>query len=167
VRTLDKLAGQRCKHQRVGKGCMVYHKAGMPPECILWNCRWLVNDDAAELSRPDRSHYVVDVMPDFVTTVSNETGERLQWEVIQIWVDPGYPDAHRDPALRAWLIRQRTLALIRYSAERGFVLCPPNMSETGEWIERTSDMKVETHSVADVVEALGGQLKIEIRERVS
>ena len=60
VPPLEKKAGQRCQHQKFGKGCTVYHsRAGMPMECSIWNCRWLVNDDADELSRPDRVHYVI------------------------------------------------------------------------------------------------------------
>jgi hypothetical protein len=155
VRSLAKLAGQHCSHQRHHKGCAAYARlAHISPECRLWSCRWLTGDDTADLSRPDRSHYVIDIMPDFVTTIDNATGARVDYEVVQIWVDPGYPEAHRDPGLRAWLVRQRKLGLVRYSDTRGFVICPPNLSETGEWIERHSDMKVKSHNLAEVVAAL-------------
>jgi len=58
----------------MGKGCAIYAKR--PMSCALWNCRWLVNDDTAELSRPDRSPYVIDIMPDYVTVLDRETGVR-------------------------------------------------------------------------------------------
>src|SRR5215471_3194906 len=89
-----KAAGERCRHQRSGKGCAVYRKAGFPSACLFWNCRWLVSDDTDDLRRPDRAHYVIDVMPDFITLTDNETGEKHTIEVIQVWVDPDYRDAH-------------------------------------------------------------------------
>ena len=124
VAGIGKLAGVRCQHQKFGKGCAVYHKPGMPPECALWNCRWLVNDDADELSRPDRAHYVIDVLPDFITVNDNATGMAQNIQVAQIWVDPSYPEAHRDPALRRWMFRRAQegiAALIRFNAHDGFV----------------------------------------------
>src|SRR5215470_6036671 len=93
VPPLHKGAGQACKFQKFRKGCRVYNSARMPLECSLWNCRWLVNDDAAELSRPDRAHYVIDISPDFVTHVDHETGEQLNIQVGQVWVDPKHPHA--------------------------------------------------------------------------
>src|SRR2546423_255596 len=90
---LNKPAGARCKHQKFGKGCMVYHRPGMPPECAIWNCRWLVNDDTADLPRPDRAHYVIDLIPDYVTLVNDETGEKQNVEVVQVWIDPKHPAA--------------------------------------------------------------------------
>src|SRR5437879_280323 len=60
----DKPAGERCSHQRTGKGCAIYTKR--PFGCRFWNCAWLANADTADLRRPDRSHYVVDIAPDYV-----------------------------------------------------------------------------------------------------
>jgi hypothetical protein len=65
IEDFDKPAGQRCPHQRHGKGCRVYEKR--PFGCTFWVCRWLVDDDTKDLERPDRSHYVIDSSPDFVT----------------------------------------------------------------------------------------------------
>lgn len=64
VPDFDKPAGKRCPHQRHHKGCAIY--ARRPFGCRFWNCRWLAEDDTAELLRPDRAHYVIDVSPDFV-----------------------------------------------------------------------------------------------------
>jgi len=144
----------------------------MPPECKLWNCRWLVNDDTAALSRPDRAHYVIDIMPDYITLEDNETKTRQAVEVVQIWVDPAHPNAHRDPALRAYLLRRGErgiAALLRFEDKRAIMLFPPNMIGSADtapagwlqgdgWIEVPHDApnaRVEPeHSFADKVKAL-------------
>ena len=101
LKTLDKPAGERCPHQRHGKGCLIYSQR--PLGCRVWNCRWLASDDTTDLPRPDRAHYVIDVMPGFVTLIDDDTGERHNVEVVQIWVDPKHPDAHRGQALRRYI----------------------------------------------------------------
>jgi hypothetical protein len=158
VGSLHKGAGERCKHQRHGKGCVVYDKLWtVAPECKLWNCRWLGNDDADDLRRPDRSHYVVDIMPDYVTINDEQLGE-LRKEVAQIWCDPDYPDAHRDPALRAWLERKRLIGLVRYDNQRGVVIIPPAMMDNHQWLEKHSNLNKEApHTFEQVVQALGGE----------
>jgi hypothetical protein len=141
VKGLNKGANTRCRYQKHHKGCTVYNKTAMPIECSLWNCRWLVNDDTHDLPRPDRAHYVIDLMPDTVTAIQD--GHAQVFEVIQIWVDPQYPDAHRDPRLRAYLMRQGKkgiMALIRYNDADGFTLIPPNLTGTGDWIEHPGEM---------------------------
>jgi hypothetical protein len=85
VRELGKGANTTCEHAKFKKGCAVYHTT-IPHSCRLWNCRWLVEDDTADQSRPDRAGYVIDIMPDFITATDNETGERFRVEVVQIWV---------------------------------------------------------------------------------
>jgi hypothetical protein len=130
IRDFDKPAGKRCKHQRHGKGCAVYEYR--PMGCRIWSCRWLVGDDTADLRRPDRAHYVIDMMPDFVSI----DDDRVQ--VVQIWIDPDYPDAHRDPALREYIERRGRdgiLALVRFSPRIGMLLIPPNMASDGQWHE--------------------------------
>lgn len=158
VRELQKGAGERCKYQRMSKGCTVYHTNRMPPSCQLWTCAWLNGNGTAGLRRPDFSHYVVDIAPDFVTAVHDDGG-RQTIPVVQVWCDPKFPNAHRDPALRAYLQRRCVedgfAAIIRYNASDGFVLFPPPMTG-GEWVEnaRTSVGGPE-HSQADIAKALG------------
>jgi hypothetical protein len=158
VKNLGKPAGQRCRYQRVGKGCTVHHKlATVSPSCALWSCRWLVENDTADLRRPDRSHYVIDVMPDFVTLRNNETGAAEHVEAVQIWVDPRYPDAHRDPALRAYLERRaekNVVGLVRWSNTEGMVIFPPALSQDRQWHEARSALNVKEHSIDEVVAAL-------------
>jgi hypothetical protein len=130
----DKPAGQRCPHQQHHKGCKVYDKR--PLGCRIWNCRWLVNDDTAEMSRPDRAHYVIDVLPDFVLLDDPETGKSMRVPVVQIWLDTNYPEAIDDPGLRAFMERrgqEGMLSLIRLDARRGVTVFPPSLSPDGKW----------------------------------
>jgi hypothetical protein len=134
---LNKPAGQRCLHQKHGVGCALHGTPKMPYSCAIWNCRWLVNDDTADMQRPDRTHYVIDIMPDIVEAVHNDTGGTLEMEVIQIWIDPDYPEAHCDPALRRYIDRQRKCALIRFNERDGIFVAPPSVTGEG-WYEKES-----------------------------
>jgi hypothetical protein len=164
VPPLGKKAGENCRYQKFHKGCTVYHKPGMPPECAIWNCRWLVNDDAADLARPDRSHYVIDIMPDFITVRQDETGVDQNIQVVQIWIDPRYPDAHRDPNLRRWMVRRAEegkAAIIRYNSKEAIVIFAPPFDSGGEWHEIKSGMQsAKTHTFKDMVQALGGEARM-------
>jgi len=137
---LHKPAGERCPHQR-HNGCAIYDRR--PDCCRMWSCRWLTSDDTRDIRRPDRCHYVIDITPDTVKWVDNATGEWSEILAIQIWVDPKHPDAHKDPALRAYIERRgeldRMVAIIRYSPRLGFVLFPPSMTTTGEWHEHRGE----------------------------
>jgi hypothetical protein len=159
---LNKKGGERCKHQRSvismeGAGCAVYRKKGFPGECGLWNCRWLVDPSTSKLLRPDISHYVIDIIPDFVR--AQEGGREVKVPVIQVWIDPRYPDAHRDPALRAWLSQNEPecLVLVRYSESEAITLIPPHMSDTHQWEEVGGErMQTEdrTHSGEEIAAVL-------------
>lgn len=90
------------------------------------------------LPRPDRCHYVVDVMPDYVD-VTPDGEPMIRVPIVQVWVDPDYRDAHRDPALREFLAAQSGhAAVIRYSGDEAFVLFPPALSSNGQWNEVAS-----------------------------
>jgi hypothetical protein len=162
VRSLEKLAGERCKHQSFSKGCAIHARlAQLVPECKLWNCRWLVNNDTAELSRPDRSHYVLDLVPDFLTLSDDATGEKQHVEVVQIWVDPKFPDAHRDPALRAYLERrakENVVGLVRWDNEQAMAIFPPELSADRQWHEQGSKFRLEEHTAEEKVVALGNMV---------
>jgi hypothetical protein len=157
VRELGKGANQRCRHQRFAKGCAVYRQSGMPASCALWNCRWLVGDDTADLPRPDHSHYVIDIMPEFITLRNNETGEKMPFQVVQIWLDPKFPDAYRDPRLRTYLLRrgrEGIIALIRFNASDGMTLWPPQITGNG-WVECRDNHEIAPeHSAAEIVDTL-------------
>jgi hypothetical protein len=151
---LNKDAGIRCKHQAHHVGCRVYNSNAMPPSCRLWNCAWLVGDGTENLRRPDRAHYVIDILPDFITLVDNETGEKINQPVVQVWLDPNHPDAHRDPALRAYLDAIPSAALIRLNSKDAFTLFPPRIASDGQWHEIRSGTLEKQHSAAAVRKVL-------------
>jgi hypothetical protein len=119
----------------------------------MWSCRWLTGDDTAELARPDRAHYVIDISPDYVRM----EGQTIP--VIQIWLDDNFPEAHRDPALRAFLERRAHegwAALVRSSSIDAFLILAPPMAPDGQWHEIGSNIDPEKeHSVEDKIAALG------------
>lgn len=153
VKELRKKGGTRCQHQR-HTGCAIYSKK--PMSCAVWNCRWLTNDDTAELRRPDRSHYVIDLVPDFVEIQQNDTGERMTVPVIQVWLDPRYPDAHQDPELRAYLERRGRegyACLVRTSERDAFSIYPPALASDGEWHEIRHGTVQPQHSAEEIINA--------------
>lgn len=161
VVALGKKGGERCKHQRSvvsaeGAGCAVYRKKGFPGECGLWSCRWLVDPTTAGMLRPDAAHYVIDIVPDFITA-QDGLGREQKVPVIQVWIDPRYPDAHRDPKLREWMANHEPncLVLVRYDGEEAIVLTPPQMSTSGEW-EEPKNLKSEgrTHKADEIAAVL-------------
>lgn len=162
--TIDKAGGVRCPHQKFGKGCGIY--ATRPYCCQMWNCRWLV-DDAGETKRPDHSHLVIDVMPDFITAVDNETGKQHTIQVVQVWIDPKYPNAHRDPAFRRWLEKQGErgiAALIRFNERDALTIIPPSLNASREWTEVQGMSTEETHTFDETVQALGGKARLVIQK---
>ena len=159
VRDVDKPANTRCQHQRFGKGCAIY--ATRPLDCRLWTCVWALGtgEDLTEgLRRPDRVHYVIDPMPDFITMTDNKTGAVHKPEVVQIWCDERHPDAHRDPALRAYLERRDLPGLVRYDSKRGVILVPPNRAPSRKWEEWHHGLSGKEHSAEEVVQTLGVHL---------
>lgn len=156
----NKPAGERCKHQKHGVGCAIY--ARRPACCAMWSCRWLVNDDTADLRRPDRSRYVIDVMQDFVTLRPNDGSEPYNVPVVQIWCDAKAPDAWRDPALLAYLDRRGkdgVAAIIRFDNKRGITVFPPSM--TGDtWREYPNGELRPEHTFMEKVAAISAAPKI-------
>jgi hypothetical protein len=139
---LSKPANQRCCHQRASKGCAIY--ADRPTGCRSWACRWLA-DTRVSLPRPDRAHYVIDMTNDYITLTNPETGEGRRVGVLQIWVDPAYPDAHRDLRLRSWLDANQSPALIRFNSHDAIFICPPSCSEDRIWHEMASGTTEPEH----------------------
>ena len=159
---LKKSAGERCRHQAHHVGCRVYNSDAMPPSCKAWSCAWLIADEAADLRRPDRAHYVIDILPDFVTMKPDDGGEPVKVPVVQVWLDPDYPDAHRDPGLRKFLAKlgetRGMAALIRSNSKDAFFLAPPALASDGKWHELTSNNSPEPqHSAAAIRDVMTGR----------
>src|SRR5215471_20912157 len=94
VREVNKAANTKCRHQSTAKGCAVYRKPGrFPLSCAAWSCQWLTEAHTAKLKRPDRSGYVIDMMPDLIVQENNKTGEKTETMVLQVWIDPARPNA--------------------------------------------------------------------------
>lgn len=145
---LRKGANTRCQHQRhSAKGsCSIYAKR--PPSCVLWSCGWLVRADTVNLSRPDRSHVVIDIFPD-VITIQQEDAEDIDMEVIVLWVDPAHKDAWKHPAMLAYLNKraeegqrqQKNIAvLVRYDSSEGLVAFPPATTGRDQWFINESQV---------------------------
>lgn len=160
VNELDKGAGQRCVHCRHGKGCTVYQQPAMPMSCQLWNCRWLVDDDHADLRRPDRSHLVVDIMPEIVLVRDDDTGATTEIDCMQVWIDPAYPEAHRDEGFRRYVDRMKMPALIRADSgdAPGWFIMPPSVTGEG-WYEKKTGPAVKSFK------GLARRLREAVRER--
>lgn len=157
VAEIGKASGTRCRHQKFAKGCKLYHNAAMPHSCRLWNCRWLVNDDTNDLSRPDRSHLVIDLMPDFITLTDNDTGQQQHIGVVQVWCDPKHRDAHRDPQFRAYVERraaQGHAVLVRFNSHEAITLFAPQLSSDGQWHEIGGEAEAQ-HTLQDFGKFLG------------
>jgi hypothetical protein len=114
----------------------------------------LFDESTAEFGvrRPDLAGYAIDPMLDTILI----DGEPR--EVIQVWCDPARRDAHRDPALRAWLAamyeRFRLLTIVRWGSKDGVFLAPPHMNadQDGTWFEHGGELKGEEAMRAKLAE---------------
>jgi hypothetical protein len=152
VRELKKAANTRCQFQQFHKGCKIYAKR--PPSCAIWSCRWLTNQDTHDLQRPDQAHYVLDSEPDFVTVFDHKTQQTHKMPVIQLWIDPKFPKAYRDPALRRYLLRRSEegfIGIARFNSEDAITLIPPTMASDRQWLEIRGE-HTEEHTPAELLE---------------
>lgn len=142
--------GVKCRHV-CSRGCRIYKTR--PDPCQYWSCRWLFDPDAAGLKRPDISGYIVDSMLD--TIVANDQPVK----VLQIWMDPVRPDAHRAPELRAYLelmgAKFGTPAIVRWGKGEGLFVVPPSLSSEGDWLEMCGILESEEHLNRRIVAAGG------------
>lgn len=154
---LHKLAGARCRHVKSGKGCTIYAQRPLP--CRVFACRWLADRDTAGMPRPDRCHYVIDIKDDYVEAVDKETGARQRFGVVQVWVDPAFRDAHRDPPLRAYMRRMAErhgcATIVRYSSREAFTIWPPPLCPDGQWHEVAGEVVTRDAADAQVMADLG------------
>jgi hypothetical protein len=151
VAELGKPAGERCKHQRHNKGCVVY--AARPPSCKAWSCLWLSDPATEALTRPDRSGYVLDCMTDFTRARNELTGAETVFEVVQIWANS------RGVTLEAGVIPylegRHVGAVIRSDEPGAVVLVPPWVSPTSVWGKAQGNVCEPQHTAEEVERALG------------
>ena len=134
---INKLANEKCQHQRFSKGCNIY--LNKPISCSSWSCRWLLNQ-AGDTKRPDICHYVIDTIPDIVQIQDDDTLKLIDILAIQIWVDPKYPKAaHQDEKLLNYLSslnkNELVVGLVRFNSNDAITLVPPNciINDTDKW----------------------------------
>lgn len=93
-----------------------------------------------------------------MTSKDNDTGKTLAVPVLQIWCNPAYPNAHRDPALRAYLARRgeqdHMAALVRFPSSALFI-CPPALAPDGQWHEVVSMQDEAEHTPEQKWKAIG------------
>ncbi len=137
VPPIRKAAGKRCVHAKVGKGCGIYPTR--PFACRSWSCRWLADPRTAGMPRPDRCHYVIDLEYDYIT--QRYPDREVQWQALQVWVDPAFPDAHRAPELRAYMAmiaeEYRIVTIVRYNSRRAITVVAPCLNVERQWLEIT------------------------------
>ncbi len=155
TKEISKPENHRCPHQRVHVGCTIY--ARRPTSCEWWSCRWLTNDDTAELRRPDRSHYVIDPIPDHITAIENATGEQQVIPVVQVWCDPSFRGAHRDPALLRFIERRAEegwATLVRYGRADAILMVAPCMNKDRVWHEHSTMLTDKEHTLLETIQAI-------------
>lgn len=150
VREINKTAGQKCQHQKFGKGCAIYERC--PPSCRLWSCAWLTGQFDGR--RPDRSGYVIDIMPDYITLRPHDGTPENRVPITQVWLDPAKPDAWKDQDLLAHLGKKS--ALLRYNSREAAVLVSPALSGLDGWFLHDTSTEEEEHSPAEIQSALAG-----------
>lgn len=155
VPELEKPNNVRCVYQ-CSKGCRIY--ARRPHSCAFWNCRWLAGDDTGQ--RPDRAHYVVDMMPDFVIARPLDGSEPHKVAVMQVWVEPGHDVTH-DPALRAFIERERTAALIR-DGKLGTFIAPPSVNADHTWFVQSSEYSLPEHTFDEIRREMPGEFTLKV-----
>ena len=133
VRDIAKPAGVRCKHTKHKRGCMIY--ADRPFSCRTWSCRWMSDYSTVGLPRPDRAHYVIDMVYDHIVIKPHDGSDSSKITVLQVWVDPAFPDAHRAPYLQQMGEKYRVAAIIRFDSRKALVVFPPSFSTDREWHE--------------------------------
>jgi hypothetical protein len=136
VPEIRKAAGARCMHARYGKGCTIH--AHRPLSCRVWSCRWLADPDTAGMPRPDRCHYVIDMLTDEITRPPRD-GRPTVIRAVQVWADPAFPDAHRGVELRDFMLmmaqRHGMATIVRFDSSRVIAILPPPVSPDGNWLE--------------------------------
>lgn len=137
VPSIEKPAGKRCQHAHTGKGCAIH--VNRPFDCRSWSCRWLADKPNTEsLSRPDRSHFVIDMVPDTIKQ-KFEDGTERELGCVQIWADPAFPEVHHGAEMRRYMAHMAKeyglLTLVRWNSRDAIAIFPPSVCADGEWHE--------------------------------
>jgi hypothetical protein len=105
------------------------------------------------MARPDESHYVIDMTMDYIRVTDANSVHEIP--VMQVWLDPAFPEAHRDPDLREYIAKIGVPALVRWNnaeGQKALVIFPPNISTDGQWHEKESAMTAELPHTPEQIE---------------
>ncbi len=96
-------------------------------------------------------------MPDYVT-LRNEGADDFNLPVLQVWVDPAYPDAWRaDRDFLAYLqelgLEEGMAAIIRNGETDAIFLAPPAINKDGTWFESISNVSRPSTTATDLLNA--------------
>ena len=150
IEEINKKANVKCNHLK-SNGCGIYKSR--PISCRMWSCRWLIDEDTAEIKRPDRAGYIIDTALDTILV----DGEPVN--ALQIWVDPVRRDAHLDPSLRKYLNMMGEVhglpAIVRWASDECFFLAAPSLTKSRQWEEYWGGSVSPEHMAARLKEARG------------
>lgn len=132
VTELEKPKGIWCKHCTPGKGCGIH--ASAPQTCRIFNCLWLADAQFPADWRPDRSKFVLTVVPG-----SNHVRGQVDPAGRHIWQQKPYIEGLRSLAQR--LLEQQKL-LVMYVDLDATVVTPDGPLPVGR-IHEGETMRVE------------------------
>lgn len=138
IADIGKPANKWCQHAKIGHGCKIY--ADLPDSCRNWSCLWVLEGTWPAELQPNKSHVIFDMMTDQVAAVQ-DSGRIDQHEVIQLWVDPDYPEAHRAKVVRdmiEFIAMSYGLSTLARIGGRGILIAAPPLTSDRRWMEKTS-----------------------------
>ena len=126
IKELEKPSDRWCRHAVIGKGCGIYDDR--PPVCREFHCQWLLDPGLGPEWKPEKAKFIL-------------YRDREKEEVLNVAVDPAFPDAWTKPpfhaAIKNWVLE---------GAERGRLV----MVRIGtRWIAVLPDRTVEFRNVED------------------
>jgi len=96
VHALQKKANEDCIHCDVGIGCKIYNTR--PKECSDFDCLWLAGH-APDYLKPSKTHVVLSSLKRDLEKMGLSTDNNM----ILVYPDPNYPDAHKKGDMRMFL----------------------------------------------------------------
>ena len=126
IKELEKPSDRWCRHAAIGKGCGIYQDR--PPVCREFLCQWMLDPGLGSEWKPEKAKFIL-------------YRDREKEEVLNVAVDPAFPDAWTKPpfhaAIKNWVLE---------GAERGRLV----MVRIGtRWIAVLPDRTVEFRNVED------------------
>lgn len=114
----------------------------------MWSCAWVLDENLPAFLEPKKCHFVIDCLPDECAMLEN--GKQVMKQVVQMWVDPGYPNAWQEPAAR-WAMEFYGLnfqlpTLVRFGNEKGIFVMPSILSPDNKWHYAMSGVSLDRES---------------------